>query len=133
MSKKNRKRFTAEEIQILKMNRNTAKVSQYQIYYTEEFYRKALDMYLAGYCGSSILVIEGYDLAILGQKRAQSLTQKLRKMRGQEAQDGAIETESGTKNKKSYQLLKAENAVLKQQLAFLKKVISVKTGKDSEQ
>ena len=46
MPKRKRKQFTAEEIQILKTNKNTAKISQYQIYFTDEFYKKALSMYL---------------------------------------------------------------------------------------
>lgn len=131
MPKRKRKQFTAEEIQILKTNKNTAKISQYQIYFTDEFYKKALSMYLGGYNGSSILVVEGYDIKILGAKRASALSCKLQKMSEQMSQEMGIGSKSG--NEKSYEGLKAENAVLKQQLEFLKKVISVKTGKDSEQ
>jgi len=133
MSKRNKRYFTAEEIQLLKANKNTARISSDRIFFTEEFSEKALAMYLEGYNASSILVLADYDIKILGQKRVSSLAFRLRKKSKLIPQERAVEGTDTKTSDKSYESLKAENAVLKQQLEFLKKVISVKTGKDSEQ
>jgi len=131
MSKFQVSKFTAEEIALLKANRNTAKVTVSKITYTDEFYRKALEMYLCGYSASAILKIEGYDVELLGRGRVCTLTEKLRNM--SRNVNAAEDKPDARTDDMTYERLKAENAVLRQELDFLKKVISVKTGKDSGQ
>jgi hypothetical protein len=129
MSGKQRRRFTAEEIQELKSNKYTLSISETTITFTEAFYKEAVAMYQCGYFASSILSLKDYDTNILGRARVSNLAKKLKEL------SVAIE---GTDSEKVYsgmqtitnERLKAENAVLRQELDFLKKVISVRTGKD---
>ena len=130
MSNKQRRRFTAEEIQELKSNKYTLAISETTITFTEAFYKEAVAMYRCGYSAGSILAIKDYDTGILGRDRASNLAKKLRAISEATGNTDCEESCSGGLSV-SNERLKAENAVLRQELDFLKKVISVRTGRDS--
>lgn len=121
---KKHSRFTAEQIALLKSNSYTQGISEYKINFSEEFYLKASVMLENGYSISAILSLLGYDTTILGKDRASALRKRLAR-RINETNFPVKETEIICDEK-----LRSENIMLKQQLSFLKKIISKRTGQE---
>lgn len=124
---KKRRRFTPEQLVLLKSNPYTLSLKESSITFTEGFYQKATAMFENGYSASAILSMLGYDTAILGADRANFVRRKLLCRIG-----AACSTTSESKTEVVCdERLRAENIMLKQQLEFLKKAISRRTGQES--
>lgn len=124
------RKFTAEQIALLKINQNTRSISETRIEFTPEFQEKASEMMRSGYGITAILALHDYDTEILGKDRIRGLGRKLRR----ESPSGACGGESGSgtgTGAVSDERLRAENVMLRQQLDFLKKIISARTGQES--
>ena len=64
-----RNAFTPEEIQVLRDNPNTFKVTEYLFSFTKEAKEKILEMSNSGMSARAILINLGYDPDIFGESR----------------------------------------------------------------
>ncbi|MBS6502173.1 MAG: hypothetical protein KH415_11185 [Clostridium sp.] len=71
--------FTEEDIEILKKNKNVARVSGKSITYTFEFERLFIDEYIARKLPRDIFKENGFDIAIIGIKRVEESTDRWKK------------------------------------------------------
>lgn len=74
-----KKLFTPEEVEILKENPYTWKVSLDRITYTQEFQRAFWELSLQGLSGTDAFRKLGYDPRILGKERVHNTTKRIRK------------------------------------------------------
>lgn len=70
--------FTPEQVEQLRQNKYVKNVSEKAITYTEEFKEKFMLEYNEGKSPSLILVEMGFDLKILGRKRVQKISERVR-------------------------------------------------------
>ena len=71
--------FTPEQVEQLRQNKYVKKVSEKAITYTEEFKEVFLLEYNTGKLPSQILTEMGFDCKVLGTKRIQMISQRVRK------------------------------------------------------
>ena len=71
--------FTPEQVEQLKQNKYVKNVSEKAITYTEEFREVFLLEYNTGKLPSQILMGMGFDCKVLGKKRIQMISQRVRK------------------------------------------------------
>lgn len=71
--------FTPEQVEQLKQNKYVKNVSDKAITYTEEFREVFLLEYNTGKLPSQILMEMGFDCKVLGKKRIQMISQRVRK------------------------------------------------------
>ena len=124
------KEYTKKEIKKLKENPYTLKVTKNQLYHTAEFKKIFWTKYQAGMAPRKILTELGYDTQIFGQKRIDSLVQRIKK----EAMSGNGFSEVyNRKNRvpiksleeftpESFAQMQHEVLYLKQEVEFLKKI-----------
>ena len=75
----NRNKFTKREIQLIKNNPYTYKVTESQIFYTKEFKEEFWRRYHAGESPRAIVEALGYDPDMLGQYRTNGLQINIQK------------------------------------------------------
>ena len=71
--------FTPEQVEQLKQNKYAKNVSEKAITYTEEFKEVFLLEYNTGKLPSQILTEMGFDCKVLGRKRIQTITERIKK------------------------------------------------------
>ena len=127
-----RKRFTDQEkIELLK---STAiiKIENSNVTYCPQFKLKALKEYEKGKYPSQIFIEAGINLNILGQKNAKRSLQRWRVIASQEGEKGILCKSKGRPKSLSpeeeIKQLKAQNALLKAENEFLKKLKSLERG-----
>ena len=74
------KKFTSEEKEILRQNPYVESVENTRVIYTEEFKVYYMKNYLAGKKPTEIFVSAGFDPAIMGNKRIERASARLRKL-----------------------------------------------------
>ena len=142
------KQFTEEEQKILLQNPFTKSVTASNLYTTKEFKEEFLKLYLHGDKSPAQIVTElGYDSKILGYHRITGIQHHImekykagepfeaggykQRIKGRsvssEQQSGGVTTDLD-----AVKQLKAEVSYLRQEVAFLKKLIQNGTGKKSE-
>lgn len=129
--------FTPEEIEILKENPYTWKVSLDRITYTQEFQRAFWELSLQGLSGTDAFRKLGYDPRILGKERVHNTTKRIRKqgnspegirlkprkwMRTTKKRFKAADLEKMSR-KEAAKRMQQEIVYLQQQVEFLKKIM----------
>lgn len=71
--------FTPEQVEQLRQNKYVKNVSEKAITYTEEFREVFLLEYNTGKLPSQILTEMGFDCKVLGRKRIQTISERVRK------------------------------------------------------
>ena len=140
MEKRNIKKFTREEMEILTANPFTYKVNSRHIFYTLEFKNLFLARYEAGEGVREIFESLGYDVKILGESRIYGFARNL----SAKAEAGELLTETPpttTQDKPAnvdYNIMPAQQSVaamqreiayLRQQVEFLKKITELDKGR----
>ena len=136
----NRNKFTKREIQLIKNNPYTYKVTESQIFYTKEFKEEFWRRYQAGESPRAIVEALGYDPDMLGQyringlqiniqrqaKRPEGFTQGKGRHKGRKAELYDVDTAPSDETiiKMQHELL-----YLRQEVEFLKKITSIKDTK----
>lgn len=142
------KLFTNEELQILLQNPFTKSATPSNLYTTKEFKEEFLNRYLIGDKSPTQIVSElGYDPKMLGYHRITGIQHHImEKYRsGEPFEDGGYkqrikgrqspinhQTESDPVNHDAVKQLRAEVSYLRQEVAFLKKLMQNGNGKKSE-
>jgi len=124
--------FTEEEQRLLKLNRNVAYVSDVQVVFTPEFKRLASEEQKKGKSVKQIFADNGINPEILGDKRLENFSTRLRQLRrkGSDFTDrrSRAEINSSDKEQKTEDLkeeikwLKHELEYTRQEVEFLKKI-----------
>lgn len=133
-----RKVFTEAEQQLLRQNPYIYSVTERKISLTKEFKEIFITAYQAGQSPRKILEAHGFDIAIIGERRVCSISQHVRaeyKKYGcfheggiqRSAATGAnSDTAESSSTAEELKLIRREMEFIKQQLAFLKKVSSIR-------
>lgn len=121
-----KKRFTTDEIEILKANPYTHSVSADAIRFKKEFHDQYRRLYMLGHNCTKIFQELGYSIEILGVKRIYSFDSRI-KAKSQMTQEtmAVAEELAETFVDKDLQLARLQNEVmyLRQELEFIKKII----------
>lgn len=131
------KEYSKKEIKELEKNPYTLKVTKKKLYHTAEFKKVFWTKYQAGESPRKIITDLGYDVSIFGQKRIDSMVQKIKK----EALSGNGFTEGENRKNRlgiksteeltpeSFKQMQHEVLYLKQEVEFLKKVTTAANKK----
>lgn len=138
----NRNKFTKREIQLIKNNPYTYKVTEAQICYTKEFKEEFWRRYQAGETPRAIVEALGYDPDMIGQSRINGLQINISK---QAKREGGFTQGKGPGRKRKFQrelydveekpteetIVKMQHELLylRQEVEFLKKITSIKDTK----
>lgn len=131
-----RKSFTVEEINILRENPFTYKVTNSTISFTKEFKKIFIEKYSEGMLPRQILIEHGYDPDILGDRRIWGIAQHLKEQYSESGGNFSEGYTGGRRSKKpagqlsekeELKQLRQEVNYLKQEIEFLKKISSIKT------
>lgn len=121
-----KKRFTAEEIKILRDNPYTHSVSADAIRFNKEFHDQYRRLYMLGHNCKKIFQELGYSIEILGMRRIYSFDSRI-KAKSQLTDEDMVASEEMAEQfvDKDLQLARLQNEVLylRQQLEFIKKII----------
>lgn len=136
----NRNKFTKREIQLIKNNPYTYKVTESQIFYTKEFKEEFWRRYQAGKSPRAIVEALGYDPDMIGQYRINGLQINIQKQA--QRPEGFTEGKGRRKGRKTelYDVdnhpsdetiikMQHELLYLRQEVEFLKKITSIKDTK----
>lgn len=129
----NIKKFTEEEIEILKSNKYTYRVTKNTIRFTKEFKEIFYKKLLKGNISEEIVESLGYDLKILGDKRPRGIALHIKEE--YETYNGFHDGKLNSKNiegndlteKAEIMKLQAKVRYLEQQVEFLKKILKEDT------
>jgi len=135
----NKKKFTEEEIRILVANPYTYRITESTIRFTLEFKKEFYKRYKDGYSSTQIVSDLGYDVNILGKRRIEGLRDHITKEALSEAglHEGTL-FHKIRPNSRDYTTLPQSKAIeymqhellyLRQEVDFLKKVITADSGK----
>jgi len=124
------KEYTKKEIKILKENPYTLNVTKNKLYHTAEFKKIFWTKYQAGESPRKILKDLGYDVNMFGQKRIDSMVQRIKEqaLSGNGFTEGENRTKrTGIKSPEdltpeSFKQMQHEVLYLKQEVEFLKKI-----------
>ena len=129
-----KKLFSQEEIQLLEQNPNVLRVTPKHIEYTTHFKQLFWKEYCAGGKPTAIMRKYGFNPEILGRDRIYIMQSNIKHAIAMGATCyGSIPPEiernsfANSQLQKKYEKLLAENKFLKEQLEFLKKIISLET------
>ena len=136
----NRNKFTKREIQLIKNNPYTYKVTESQIFYTKEFKEEFWRRYQAGESPRTIVEALGYDPDMLGQYRINGLQINIQKQaqrpegfsQGKGRHKGRkAELYDVDNNPSDETIIKMQHELLylRQEVEFLKKITLVKDTK----
>ena len=104
--------FTPEQVEQLRQNKYVKNVSEKAITYTEEFKETFMLEYNDGKFPSQILVEMGFDLNILGKKRVQKISERVRNQSIRP--EGFKDTRIGNSGRPLTRDLTAEEIIAKQ-------------------
>lgn len=136
----NRNKFTKREIQLLKNNPYTYRVTESQIFFTKEFKEEFWRRYQEGEGPRAIVEALGYDPDILGQYRINGLQINIKKQalkpggftegkgRRKQLKSGMYSVDEKPSDETIVKM-QHEIMYLRQELEFLKKITSVKNTK----
>lgn len=120
-----KKRFTAEEIEILKANPYTHSISADAIRFKKEFHDQYRRLYMLGHNCTKIFKELGYSIEILGIRRIYSFDSRI-KAKSQLTEEVLAPSEDVEEQfvDKDIQLARLQNEVmyLRQELEFIKKL-----------
>lgn len=134
------KEYTAKQMKELKNNPYVFKTTKHRIYYTAKFKEDFWISYQAGNTPRKILTDFGFDLSCFGQKQIDSLVQHIKKqaLSGEGFTEGrnrqrrvpikATEEEE-LSSPQSIQRMQNELLYLRQEVEFLKKLITADNAK----
>ncbi|MCF0128830.1 MAG: transposase [Pseudobutyrivibrio sp.] len=136
----NRNKFTKREMQLIKNNPYTYKVTENQIFYTKEFKEEFWRRYQDGESPRAIVEALGYDPDMLGQYRINGLQINIQK---QANRPGGFTEGKGRRKGRKSELYSVDNnpsdetiikmqhelLYLRQEVEFLKKITSLKDTK----
>ena len=132
------RRFTGEEMDVLRSNPYTYKVTQCQISFTTEFKELFWKHYNEGMTPKDILLSLGYDPDILGGNRVNGIRMHIKKEFEKQGgfSSGRRPRSSSTSDKvnatrnpaEEVRQLRSEVEYLRQEVEFLKKISSVRTS-----
>jgi hypothetical protein len=131
--------FTKEEIEELRANPYTFSVSPRTIYFTVEFKRQFWKRMNSGIKPYQIVLDLGYDPEVLGIARIEGIRQIVRKQGKEgnfrEGQSGLMATHpdySRIPQNQKMLAMETELYYLRQELAFIKKILKTGNGEKSE-
>lgn len=126
-----KKRFTAEEIEILKANLYTHSISADAIRFKKEFHDQYRRLYMLGHNCTKIFKELGYSIEILGIRRIYSFDSRI-KAKSQLTEEVLAASEDVEEQfvDKDIQLARLQNEVmyLRQELEFIKKIIKAESS-----
>lgn len=126
-----KKRFTAEEIEILKANPYTHSISADAIRFKKEFHDQYRRLYMLGHNCTKIFKELGYSIEILGIRRIYSFDSRI-KAKSQLTEEVLAPSEAVEEQfvDKDIQLARLQNEVmyLRQELEFIKKIIKAESS-----
>lgn len=126
-----KKRFTAEEIEILKANPYTLSISADAIRFKKEFHDQYRRLYMLGHNCTKIFKELGYSIDILGIRRIYSFDSRI-KAKSQMTEEALAASEDLEEQfvDKDIQLARLQNEVmyLRQELEFIKKIIKAESS-----
>lgn len=126
-----KKLFDKKEMEILSRNQYVKNVTEKGITYTDEFKQIFIRESNKGLMGRNIFEIHGFDVDIIGIKRIHSSGKRWRSAYGKKGECGLKDTRKGNSGRpkekglsleEKYERLKAQNAFLKVENEFLKKL-----------
>ena len=126
------KKFNREEIEILKNNKYTYRVSENSIKFTVEFKELMFSKLNEGFSPSTVLEDCGYDLSILGKERPKGIAYHIKEEykvngsfhAGEKLSSLQDDLENGNISpSKALIKMQIEITYLKQQIEFLKKIL----------
>ena len=127
------KEYTAKQIKQLEKNPYVFKVTKHMIYYTAKFKEDFWIRYQAGDSPRKIIADLGYNPDMFGQKRIDSLVQKIKKqaLSGEGFTEGPNrtkrlsikKTEAVFDTPQSFEQMQHELLYLRQEVEFLKKIL----------
>lgn len=135
-----RKRFTDQEKEELLMNPNILKVGDCSVTYRPEFKVKAIEDYQQGISPSMIFIKASFSLDVIGKKQpARCLRRWMKTFKDKGAKGLASEARGSTKAggrprarpltpEEELKQLRAQNALLKAENDFLKKLDLIERG-----
>jgi len=136
------KEYTAKEIKELKENPYTLRVLKTQLSHTTKFKEDFWIQYQAGDAPRKILSDLGYDPKMFGQKRIDSVVQRIKKqaLSGNGFTEGVNRTkrlpiknmEGNEFSKQSLEQMNHELLYLRQEMEFLKKILKTDNAKRKE-
>lgn len=129
--------FSDEEVTLLRQNPYTLKVNNKSISFTKEFKDLFIAEYSAGSTTSQILRKYGYDPKVIGYRRSQGISHRIRVDYGEKIGKAIIVKHSNSRSssksssdKDELKRLRHEVDYMKQEIEFLKKISSIRnTGK----
>lgn len=132
------KAFTTEQMELLKTNPYTFKVSQKQIWFTAEFKEKFYRLRQEGLRSVEAIIELGYDPEILGERRIDGISHLIYKAvregkgfhEGIAPRTSILDEEAPELTRENFLKMQHELLYLKQEMEFLKKISSIK---DSQQ
>ena len=126
-----KKRFTAEEIEILKANPYTHSISADAIRFKKEFHDQYRRLYMLGHNCTKIFKELGYSIEILGIRRIYSFDSRI-KAKSQLTEEVLAPSEDVEEQfvDKDIQSARLQNEVLylRQELEFIKKIIKAESS-----
>ena len=134
-----RKRFTEEEMAVLRENPYTYKVTPGQLHFTAAFKERFWQEYCSGTTPREILRNCGYDPEILGDSRINGIQLHIREtaQKGEGFHTGSLprktisveDCPTGPRTaEEEFKQLKAEVQYLRKEVDFLKKISSIRTS-----
>lgn len=135
----NKNLFTAEQVLMLRENPYTYQVDQSRLAFTKEFKELFYSEYQAGALPRQILAKYGYDPDVLGQRRVWGISGHIREQYNKYGgfHEGCVSSGKGKSDsldsgipqtqKEELKQLRHEVDYLKQEIAFLKKISSIRT------
>ncbi|MBQ7456599.1 MAG: hypothetical protein IJS54_03190 [Desulfovibrio sp.] len=132
-----KKVFTDQEVEMLRRNQYTYLVTPRKLLFTKKFKELFWNEYQAGAIPRKILEKYGYSAAILGEKRIWGITATIKKQNhsSEGLHEGTLPRNpvtGGTESKshdEQLQQLQGEVLYLRQEIAFLKKILLIRTSR----
>lgn len=126
-----RKRFTQEEMEILRNNPYTESITPDIIRHTNKFKQEYIRRYLKGEQPLKIFEKLGYDIQILGKRRVHSFDSRVRglNLRYQQQENDNDSVEEKVDPASIIAKLQHEVTYLRQELEFIKKIIKLENSK----
>ena len=134
-----RKRFTEEEIRMIASNRYKYRITEMTIRFTLEFKKEFLKRYKEGYSPTQIVTDLGYDASVLGKRRIEGIRDHIMKESLSEAglHEGtllpkmlpSLKNYSTIPKEKAIEYIQHELIYLRQEVEFIKKIITAENLK----
>lgn len=131
------KKFTPDEMEQLRSNPYTYKVSSCQIFFTAEFKEKFYQLRQEGFTLKEVIVSLGYDPDVLGEKRIDGISHLINKAvregkgfrEGTAPRTSILDEECPELTRENFLKMQHELLYLRQEIDFLKKISSIKDSR----